>query len=131
MTEDWEALGLRRAPPLSARRLPAALPQILLDHVAVAEQTLAEPFVGITTDGTVRPGLFPLASTGVSTRPIVDAGAAFLAALAPAQREGVTFPIDSANWQRWSNVHIYLMRHGLLLEDLDDRQRAAALDLLR
>jgi hypothetical protein len=131
MTEGWEALGLRRSPPLSARRLPPVLPQILLDHVAVAEQTVAEPFVGITTDGTVRPGLFPLTSTNVSTRPIVDAGEAFLASLAPAQRDTVTFPIDSDNWLRWSNVHIYLMRHGLLLEDLDDRQRAAALDLLR
>jgi Protein of unknown function (DUF3500) len=131
MTEDWEALGLRRSPPLSARRLPPALPQILLDHVAVAEQTVAEPFVGITTDGTVRPGLFPITSTGVSTRPIVDAGAAFLAALDQAQRNTVTFPVDSDNWLRWSNVHIFLMRHGLLLEDLDDRQRTAALDLLR
>ncbi len=56
---------------------------------------------------------------------------AFLASLDPAQRDTVTFPIDSDNWLRWSNVHIYLMRHGLLLEDLDDRQRAAALDLLR
>jgi hypothetical protein len=131
VTEEWEALGLRRSPPLSARRLPPALSQILLDHVAVGEQTVAEPFVGITTDGTVRPGLFPITSTGVSTRPIVDAGQAFLAALAPAQRATVTFPIDSANWLRWSNVHIYLMRHGLLLEDLDERQRTAALDLLR
>ncbi len=43
----------------------------------------------------------------------------------------VTFPVDSDNWRRWCNVHIYLMRHGLLLEDLDQRQRAAALDLLR
>ena len=131
MTEEWEALGLRRSPPLSARRLPPALSQILLDHVAVGEQTVAEPFVGITNDGTVRPGLFPITSTGVSTRPIVDAGQAFLAALAPAQQATVTFPIDSDNWLRWSNVHIYLMRHGLLLEDLDDRQRTAALDLLR
>ncbi len=59
MTEDWQALGLRRSPPLSARRLPPALPQILLDHVAVGERTVAEPFVGITTDGTVPPGSVP------------------------------------------------------------------------
>jgi hypothetical protein len=131
VTEAWEALGLRRSPPLSARRLPPVIPQILLDHVAVGEQTVAEPFVGITTDGTVREGLFPLTSTGVSTRPITDAGRAFLAALNQDQRDRVSFPIDSENWLRWSNVHIYLMRHGLLLEDLDDRQRAAALDLVR
>ena len=79
----------------------------------------------------MRPGLFPITSTGVSTRPIVDAGEAFLASLAPAQRDTVTHPVDSDNWLRWSNVHICLMRHGLLLEDLGELQRAAALDLLR
>jgi hypothetical protein len=131
VTEEWEALGLRRSPPLSARRLPPVIPQILRDHADVGEQTVAEPFVGITTDGTVHKGLFPLTSTGVSTSPITDAGQAFLAALTQAQRDRVSFPIDSENWLRWSNVHIYLMRHGLLLEDLDDRQRAAALDLVR
>jgi Protein of unknown function (DUF3500) len=130
-TEGWAALALRHSPPLSARRRPPELPPVLLDHVALGEQSVAEPFVGITTDGTVRPGLFPIRSTGVSTRPIVDAGLAFVASLDAAQRESVTFPVDSDNWRRWSNVHIYLMRHGLLLEDLDQAQRDAALDLVR
>jgi Protein of unknown function (DUF3500) len=131
VTEDWEALGLRRMPPMSARRLPPALPQVLRDHVALGERCVAEPFVGITTDGALRPGLFPITTTGVSTRPIVEAADAFLAALDPTQRQTVTFPVDADEWRRWSNVHIYLMRHGLLLEDLDQRQRDAALDLLR
>jgi Protein of unknown function (DUF3500) len=131
VTEDWEALGLRRMPPMSSRRLPPALPEILRDHVAAGDRCVAEPFAGITTDGTVRPGLFPITTTGVSTRPIVEAADAFLAALDPTQRQAVTFPVDSDNWRRWSNVHIYLMRHGLLLEDLDPRQRIIALDLLR
>ena len=65
MTEDWESLGLRRMPPLSARRLPPALPELLRDHVALGERSVAEPFVGITTDGTVRTGLFPITTTGV------------------------------------------------------------------
>jgi hypothetical protein len=33
-------------------------------------QGLAEPFKGITTDGNLVPGLFPLRSTGVSTEPV-------------------------------------------------------------
>jgi hypothetical protein len=131
VADEWEALGLRRSPPLSARRLPPELPQILVDHVDVGERNLAEPFVGITTDGTVRPGLFPLTSTGLSTTPIVDAAQAFLASLDADQREKVSFPIDADEWRQWSNVHIYLVRHGLLLDDLDVGQRAAALDLVR
>jgi hypothetical protein len=131
MTEDWESLGLRRSPPLSARRLPPALPELLRDHVALGDRSVAEPFTGITTDGHVRSGLFPLTTTGIPTRPLVDAGQAFLASLDAGQQDAVSFPIGAEEWRRWSNVHIYLMRHGLLLEDLAPAQRAAALDLLR
>jgi hypothetical protein len=127
----YDSLGLRRTPALSARRLPPALPSILTDLVEYGERALAEPMVGITTDGVVRPGLFPIERTLISTRPVVDAAIAFLAALDPTQRDTVTFPVDADEWRRWCNVHIYLMRHGLLLEDLAERQRNAALDLLR
>ena len=128
---DQDLFELRRSPPLSARRLPPSLPPLLSNLVEFADRAVAEPFVGITTDGVVRPGLFPLGTTGVSTSPMVDAAGAFLASLGPEQRAAVGFPIGSDNWRRWCNVHIYLMRHGLLLEDLDPAQRAAALELLR
>jgi hypothetical protein len=39
------------------------------------------PLQGLTSDGTVRPGLFPLQPTGVSTAPITDAASHFLGAL--------------------------------------------------
>jgi hypothetical protein len=39
-----------------------------------AERTgLAEPFKGITTDGRVIPGLFPIKSTGISAEPVRNA----------------------------------------------------------
>ena len=45
------------------------------------EKGLAEPFKGITTDGTLVPGLFPLRATGVSTEPVRHAADTFLASL--------------------------------------------------
>ena len=52
-----------------------------------AERTgLAEPFTGMTTDGHVVPGLFPVQSTGVSTAPVRQAAEQFLAALTAEQR---------------------------------------------
>ena len=52
-----------------------------------AEKTgLAEPFRGVTTNGTVQPGLFTLRSTKVSTEPARRAATAFLASLTPANR---------------------------------------------
>ena len=49
------------------------------------DETL-EDFVGVTTDGTVISGLYPIQATGVSTEPIVTAATAFLAALTEEQR---------------------------------------------
>ena len=123
--------ALRRMPPLSARRLPPSLPPLLSNLVEVGDAAVREPYVGITTDGMITPGLFPLARTGHSTKPMVDAACQLLSSLDPSQREMATFPIDADEWRRWCNVHIYLMRHGLLLEDLTRRQRDAALGLLR
>ena len=40
---------------------------------------LAEPFKGVTANGTITPGLFPIRSTGVSTAPVRTAAVAFLA----------------------------------------------------
>ena len=48
---------------------------------------LAEPFKGVTTDGTVVPNLFSVRSTGVSTEPVRNAAAAFLKTLDPQQRQ--------------------------------------------
>jgi hypothetical protein len=122
---------LRRMPPLSARRPPPSLPPLLSDLVDFGNAAVREPFVGITTDGVVRQGLFPLERTGHSTQPIVDAGLALLATLDDGQRATLTLPVDSDQWRRWCNVHIYLMHHGLLLEDLSQVQRDAVLALLR
>ena len=71
--------------------------------------------------------LFPLAKTGVSTRPIQDAAEAFLAALAPEQRARALFPLESDAWRRWSNIHPFIMRHGVCLDELTPGQRQRAL----
>jgi hypothetical protein len=94
------------------------------------ERLVREPFNGITTDGNVVPGLFPLRATGVSTEPIRRAALEFLEALDDTQRQQARFEITSDAWRRWWNIHPFLMRHGVLLEDVDDHKREAALRLL-
>ena len=54
-----------------------------------------------------------------------------LQVLSEAQRTTVQFALDSDEWRRWHNTHMGFMRHGLLLEALDEPQRAAALALVR
>src|SRR3954447_5017259 len=69
----------------------------------------AEPYVGITTDGTAVAGLYDIHSSGVSTRPLLDAANALLAALTPEQRASACFGVASDHWRTWSNVSPFLV----------------------
>src|SRR5206468_11295166 len=97
---------------------------------ANGERLVREPFRGITTDGNVIPNLYPLQSTGISTDPIRRTTLDFLNLLDREQRQRVSFEVNSDAWRRWWNIHPFLMRHGLLLEDLADNQREAALAIV-
>ena len=91
----------------------------------------AEPFMGISTDGTIIPGLFGIQKTGVSTRSIREAAASFLGSLSAEQRAKTLFPVDSDQWRKWSNIHPTLMRHGTPLFEMNDTQRDHAFALVR
>jgi hypothetical protein len=115
----------------AAGHLDPALPPRLQELLARGKEAATAPFIGLTTDGTPRPGLFPLHRTGISLAPVIAAGEKFLAALSLTERDTASFPIDSDAWREWSNIHPYLMRHGVSLRDLNDSQRDAALALVR
>jgi hypothetical protein len=91
---------------------------------------LAEPFVGVTTNGTVQPNLFPIRATGVSTGPVRDAATRFLASLTADQRGRTAFAADDLEWRDWNNVHRYA-RKGVSFKELSDAQRERGFDLLR
>jgi hypothetical protein len=113
--------------------LRIALWSSVLPVLAVAAQQkpdpLAEPFKGITTNGTVVGGLFPVRATGVSTAPVREAAVAFLAALTPGQRAKTTYAADDIEWRKWNNVHRYV-RQGVSFAEMTDDQRAHAFGLL-
>jgi hypothetical protein len=110
---------------------PSPLPEMLQRMLERGRAALAEPFNGVTIDGVVVPGLYPLRRTGASLAPVVAAAQALMAALDPGQRQAATFAIDSDAWRQWSNVHPYLMRHGVCLDRLDETQKDRALALVR
>lgn len=94
------------------------------------ESSLTEPFVGMTTTGKPQTGLFPLVRTGVSTQPVRQAASAFLAALTPGQRQKTSFPVDDAEWRKWSNVDFY-KRQGVSFAEMNESQQQAALALMK
>jgi hypothetical protein len=121
---------LRERPPTPAVRafeLPPRM-QPMLDR---AKTGLVEPFRGIITDGGIVSGLFAIEKTGVWLVPLVEVARSFLASLSAEQRKAACFAIDDESWRRWSNIHPWLMRHGICLVDLDGNQREAALALMR
>jgi hypothetical protein len=86
----------------------------------------AETFSGITSDGVVQPGLFPLQHTGISTAPMVDAAVAFLACLKRRDfRRFAEVPLDSPDRRRWINAFPDWMPSGVWLADLDLAEREA------
>ena len=120
----------RQRPPISGRRLSDPLPEGLQRYRDNAEASIAVPFKGVTTDGTPVPGLFPIQATGVSTQPLVAAATALLDSLGPEQAARVRFPLDTDVWRRWSNIHPYIMRHGVSLDAMTVTQRERALALV-
>src|SRR5688572_4067890 len=131
MTSPYAGFKVRQRPPGSARAFPAEPAEFLRRYRDDGEALLAQPFKGITTDGMVVPDLFTIEKTGVSTRPIRDAAEAWLAALGPHDRAHAVFPVETEAWRRWSNIHPYVMRHGIPLDTLGPAQRERALALLR
>lgn len=90
---------------------------------------LAEPFKGITANGTVEPGLFGIHSSGVSTAPVRNAAERFLASLTEEQRGRTMFAVDDPEWRKWMNQHFYV-RQGVSFQEMTDAQRTAAFGLL-
>ncbi|MBI2203009.1 MAG: DUF3500 domain-containing protein [Candidatus Rokubacteria bacterium] len=122
---------LRNRPSTPAGTLMSPINDFLRGYKQHGEALLAQPFKGITTDGHVVPGLFPIQRTGIPTAPIKDAAEALLASLTAEQRASATFTVDADAWRRWSNIHPWVMRHGVSLDAMTPAQRDRALELLR
>lgn len=128
MTDATVLSRARRAPP---RIDETKVSQPLQDLFAGWRVALKEPFKGLTANGEIEPGLFPLCKTGVSVAPLAAAVNAFVASLDEAQRAAARFDVDGEVWRTWSNIHRNLMRHGLCLAELSEQQRELAYGVLR
>jgi hypothetical protein len=125
------ALVMAVIPRESAHALQPDLRDRFRERSAQAEaRGLADGFLGVTTNGEVVPGLFPIRSTGVSTAPVRTAAAHFLAALTDEQRDRTRFSVDDAEWRKWMNQHFYV-RQGVGFDEMSESQREAAFGMLR
>jgi len=129
MTNRFTDFTLRNRPATSARAFPSAS-EFLQRYRDDGERLLAQPFKGITADGVIAPGLFKIERSALDADRAKDAAEAFLHALGPEQGTAARFPIETDAWRRWSNIHPYVMRHGVCLDTLAPALRERALALL-
>lgn len=125
LSASTEAVRQTTAPPpmaASQAQAPGASPALPGD--------LGEPYKGVTTNGKVITGLFPIRATGVTTEPVKKAAEAFLKTLSPEQRQRTMFPVNDEEWRKWYNVHRG-PRQGVNFKELSDPQKLAAFGLLR
>ncbi|EHA56326.1 hypothetical protein MGG_02169 [Pyricularia oryzae 70-15] len=89
-----------------------------------------EPFRGVTSDGTVRTGLFKPQDEGIPIQEIVAAAEAVLVQLTPEQAAVTSHHIDSPEWRSWSNPEFLLSDKGLRLDELTPELRDGILRVL-
>jgi hypothetical protein len=131
MTTAYAGFRIRDRAIASAREPGNPPSERMQQYRANGDAAVAESYRGITAGGLPATGLFPLQQTGISTQPISEAARAFLAMVSPEQRQQAQFALDSDVWRRWSNIHVFTMRHGAWLEEMSAGQRERAIDLLR
>ena len=94
------------------------------------QAVLAEPFVGLTADGTVESGLYELGRSGVDTADVRQAAVRFLGALSAEQKQRSLFAVEDSEWRNWANVHRFA-RQGVSMLELSEAQRELAYNLLQ
>lgn len=103
----------------------------LRDLLAYWDTLYREPFVGITSDGHLREGLYALPADAAPDATQARAAQKLLAALSPTERAAAQYPVDAPQWRAWSNPEFVVHRVGVRLEDMATTTSGAVLELIR
>ncbi len=92
-------------------------------------------FTGVTSDGTLIEGLYPLepALPGeeAPVAQMVAAAEELFVRCGPEEAEKLRYAVDAPEWQTWANPEFMQFDTGLRLEFTSEQVRRAALDLVR
>jgi Protein of unknown function (DUF3500) len=113
----------------SRRQIPA--PGWLINRLDA--KNLEKPYVGFTTDGTVRKGVYAYAEDeGAPVEKMVKAAEALLVMLEPGQRKAVQFEgVEADVFRLWSNPELYVNPGGLRLDECAEPMREAVHEVLK
>jgi hypothetical protein len=108
-----------------------ALPPLVANMLIQWEALSRQPFVGVTTDGTVIPDLYVLQPNGAPIHSAVEAALHLLNAVSQQERAALCYPIDAREWRMWNNTEFYLHHIGLRLEETSMQLREAMLAVVQ
>jgi len=95
------------------------------------KQRMAQPFVGITTNGQKIPDLFQLAGEDAPNEQMVAAAGLLLSVVNADEAALMRRGVDSEHWRAWSNPELYVNHLGLRLDEIRPAVRDAILEVLR
>jgi hypothetical protein len=113
----------------SRRQIPA--PAWLINRLDA--KNLEKPYMGFTTDGKVRKGVYKYEDDeGAPVEEMVRAAEALLTELDEGHREGVSFDgVDVDEFRLWSNPELYVNPGGLRLDECSKAVQVAVHELLK
>ena len=91
----------------------------------------AEPFRGLTIDGSPQAELFGLQDDGAPTAEVIAAVDALMARLSPDLKSDMHFPVESDQWRNWQNTELLVESHGLRLDEQPLEIRDAVMAVVR
>jgi hypothetical protein len=92
-------------------------PPWLHDLTKVWERLLAEPYKGVTNDGTVKDGLYKAKDEEFDVDSVTKKTEELLGVLSDEEKGKISFDINAREWRAWSNPEFLLRPFGLRLEE--------------
>jgi hypothetical protein len=92
-------------------------PPWLFDLTQAWAKLYEEPFKGVTSDGTVKEGLYEARDEGVDIGAVVGKADELLGQLDKQQKKKLSYPINAKEWRAWSNPEMLLRPFGLRIEE--------------
>ena len=89
------------------------------------------PYLGVTTDGNIRGGLYSLKGCGAPVGRMAAAAWELLNHLRAEERKACQHPVGSVLWRKWQNTEIHVESYGLRLEHTSAANRARVLEVLK
>ena len=127
--------GVRGMDAYAYRRAAGAPGTFTGDLIEGWKPLYLNEFRGITEDGTLRDGLYPLTAAEpgeeAPVAAMVTAARDLLAVLDGEARARLCFGVDAVEWQTWANPEFLQFDTGLRLEHQPDAVRQGALALVR